>query len=136
MSSDWKTELRICKRKGCGKNFKPATYRQSFCVKSCQLKSIAADFPEQACGIQHCLTVFKPKHRNHKYCSDDCLQYARRPINTAATLARQKLNRKGTYMTDEQFREKARAGNPLKCQQSACAPNCRIRGMENLGCVA
>lgn len=132
---DWKVE-RVCKLPACGQVFVPNQYRQNFHTKDCQKKSIAANFKERECGVQHCKNIFKPKHRQHIYCSEKCLRYARRPLNIAATLARQKLNRKGAYMTDEQFREKALATLPLKCTQKVCAPDCRIRGMENLGCVA
>lgn len=132
---DWKVE-RKCKLQSCGKAFIPNQYRQEFCTKDCQKKSIAANFKERECGVPHCKNIFKPKHRYNIYCSEKCLKYARRPLNIAATLARQKLNRKGAYMTDEQFREKALATLALKCTQTVCAPGCRIRGMENLGCVA
>lgn len=135
MPLDWKSETRICKLKSCSTSFAPTQYRQVFCTKECHKKSIAADFPEQKCGVRHCNTIFKPRHR-YLYCSPECLQYARRPANTTATLARQKLNKKGVYMTEEQFREKLLATNPLKCTQEKCIPGCRIRGMEQFGCVA
>lgn len=132
---DWKVE-RKCKLQSCGKAFVPNQYRQEFCTKDCQKKSIAANFKERVCGVPHCKNIFKPKHRYNIYCSEKCLKYARMPANHAAALARQKLNRKGAYMTDEQFREKAIATLVLKCTQSVCVPDCRIRGVERLGCVA
>lgn len=122
----------------CAKPFLPIHYRQSFHTKECQKKSIAADFPEKKCAVKHCATIFKPVSGQHKYCSDICLRYARNPFNHAAAIARQKLNRKGAYVTretDEQFRQKLKATNPLKCTQNSCAPGCRIRGMAQFGCV-
>lgn len=132
---DWRTETRICKLKSCSTPFAPLHYRQSFCNKDCQKKSISADFPEKKCGVKHCTTIFKPVSGKHKHCSPECLLYARRGANHAAATARQKLNRRGVYMNDEQFREKVIATRVLKCTQKVCAPNCRIRGMEKLGCV-
>lgn len=132
---DWKVE-RKCKLQSCGKAFIPNQYHQEFHTKDCHKKSIAANFKERECGVQHCTTVFKPIHRHHIYCSDECLKYARRPLNHAAAMAYQKSKKKGAYMTDEQFREKALATLPLKCTQTACAPDCRIRGVERFGCVA
>lgn len=132
---DWKVE-RKCKLPACGKVFVPNQYRQEFHTKECRKKSIAANFKERVCGVPHCTTVFKPIHRHHIYCSDDCLRYARRPLNHAAAMAYQKSKKKGVYMTDEQFREKALATLVLKCTQTVCMPDCRIRGMERLGCVA
>lgn len=137
MPLDWRTETRICKLPLCGKPFLPVQYRQVFHTKACQKKSIAADFPEKKCGVKHCTTIFKPVSGKHKYCSPECLLYARRGANHAAATAYQLSKRKGIYnVTDEQFREKQRDANPLKCRQKVCAPDCRIMGMESLGCVA
>lgn len=90
----------------------------------------------RTCRLSSCKKEFKPVAAHQIYCTKPCYHIAQRPIRLASAKRYQAKKKKFAYKGDNEFRLIAESLKVLKCTQKVCAPDCRIRGVERLGCVA
>ena len=88
------------------------------------------------CKRNGCGTDFLPVAAHQIYCTKTCYHIAQRPIRLASAKRYQAKKKKFAYKGDNEFRLIVESLKVLKCTQEICAPNCRIRGMEQFGCTA